>query len=968
MGGAGPQENKPAKNRLHKSLPNVHPTNSMVLPDGKIFKVQKKRQRKIHSCIPCHQRKIRCSREKPTCNNCLKLAEKNPAEEDEIIEACKYFDNDKKKNLKIKGVEIEELQRLPSESEGSQSVSAVGTAHERNIQHASPSRSYLNPINDYYGMDDQPLCRQEYQSKEDSFEMENGSEKIDSEISDRGNQNIHENEHEHTLKDVNSSEFPFDSTDFIYIPRKDTLAFLPTEENYACQDLNSSNFQLNSMYYENQVCSQYAKQFASQFVPILNSLPTKDRSDELLKTFQVNIHSLLPILDMDSFVEKYNEFWYCGMFLTDNIERLYEYNIYFKDKDDTEIPEKINDFLYWHNKTNETLNPSNLSEFLILLFAMYYTSMASSVYEFLSKKYDNFNSILTYKNEVNKYYNVFKKMNNKGLNNPRVMSLAVLQINVLVQSIINLKSGNSLISITKILRISQFYQFNRDPVLYHGLKETNLVQTRRMVWWQIFFLDNLVSFFLHLPPSVKLSDFDTSLLMENLDNHSSSHCTIMYLNCMYRFTLVVDELSSLTNGLSGQLRDEDVTKLKNSIKNLFITCTMSKNRIKSIYLKQVALEIKVTSGNKEFNNLVSENTGDKGEHTIQHEEYGANENGKFNPQLNSKTSDYHNSSKDTLEFFISFLDIICDKLLIMLQKKILINPYVSRVNTVVDENLNLKLQKLRYNYTDLQSNLLPSLVNYLNVFLVLSKKDMQKYNWKLKNFIPIDELILLMQILATNYKSGMSQVDTNELHDINLKIYLVDQTINSLKLNWHLKLSSVNKLIFLASKMWELMILKFNIDLAVAYSLSEKFVFPTAVNENTAHNNPIQKPISSDSVNCAEIAPRSLGLASAMDTPLNTKKKSLFNPVSSTGEVSRKNYALNMNVNVKDRFLKVAREVEDELLKEGGAGVIQDINEDEEGWYNLGTEEEYGLNSIDDFHFYKNLKSDVVRLFKLVVC
>lgn len=75
-----------------------------------------------------------------------------------------------------------------------------------------------------------------------------------------------------------------------------------------------------------------------------------------------------------------------------------------------------------------------------------------------------------------------------------------------------------------------------------------------------------------------------------------------------------------------------------------------------------------------------------------------------------------------------------------------------------------------------------------------------------------------------------------------------------------------------------------------------------------------------------------------------------------------------MNVNVKDRFLKVAREVEDELLKEGGAGVIQDINEDEEGWYNLGTEEEYGLNSIDDFHFYKNLKSDVVRLFKLVVC
>ncbi|GME91124.1 unnamed protein product [[Candida] boidinii] len=48
-----------------KKAKGSKPSNSLVLNDGTYYKIQKVRQRKILSCIPCHQRKIKCSREKP---------------------------------------------------------------------------------------------------------------------------------------------------------------------------------------------------------------------------------------------------------------------------------------------------------------------------------------------------------------------------------------------------------------------------------------------------------------------------------------------------------------------------------------------------------------------------------------------------------------------------------------------------------------------------------------------------------------------------------------------------------------------------------------------------------------------------------------------------------------------------------------------------------------------------------------
>lgn len=1036
------------KGKHHKVLPNVHPTNSLILPDGKIFKVQKKRQRKIHSCIPCHQRKIKCSRETPTCLNCLKLAEKNPAERFEILEACKYFDNDKKKNLKKKGVNIISYNKDPtlqSTTNGSDDAVQTGTIQnfnddDLNSSNASPHMESNNDDNLPLILDNTP---QYYTSNNDVSNTNdndnylnqydnsntNCNTNVNSDVSDLVNKNQtklnndgkynlvedsinmklennddNNNTNNNTTNNTNNNNditnnsnnngFPMDQNDFVYIPRDESNYLInesdPTNPIYQPQKSQGQNpnpnpnleqtqnllQNQNGMYADEQIYSYYSKQFASQFITILNNLPTKERSDELLKNFQTNVHALLPILDMKSFLEKYNEFWYCGLFLTDNIEKLYQYVVYFKDKFHPSLPNKINDFLYWYNKSTGVLNPSNFSEFLILLYAVYYTSISSSVYEFLSKKYDNFNNILSYKNEVNKYYNMFKKMNHKGLNNPRVMSLAVLQINVLVQSLTNLKSGNSLINISKILRICQFYQLNRDPVLYHALKDKELVQTRRIVWWQIFLLDNLVSFFLNLTPSIKLSDFDTSLLMENLDNDSSSNFSIMYLNCMYRFILIVDDLNGLTNGLNFQLKNEDINKMKNNINNLFITCNTTMRKMSSTFYA-IHNTTEIMSGDNNSSSHPSPNINQSYPNTQNTPNSGSIETQNSLFPINNN---FHEPSLDTFRFFMSSLNILSDKMLIMLQKKILLSPYLMYDTHKANSNLNLRLSSTEYSYTDLQNNLLPSLLHYLDTFLLLSKKDMLKFNWKLKNYIPIDELILLMNILVTNYKSGANQTDYDPYSDMNLKIYLIGETLNSLKLNWHLKLSSVNKLISLASKLWELMILKFNIDLQLAYSLSDKYIFPKPIHDviNPGASFSRNINISSNSVSCAEIAPRTIGIASAIDTPLRHRDSKKSHNISKDKNTPHTQVngtrngvngpTVDMTGNVKERFLTVAKLIEDELSKEGGSGIIQDTDENEEGWFNLGTEEEYGLNSIDDFHFYKNLKSDVIRLFKLVIC
>lgn len=876
--------------KMKNVIPNIHPANSLILPDGKVFKLTKKRQRKILSCIPCHQRKIKCTRETSTCSNCIILANKNPGKSAEIIGACKYFVNDKKKNLKIDNViDAQNHSQVVTDNQAGSTGEFNNIPQEsfeivENHQHPIQNEIFINPANDN---------------------------------SSPTNNNPNNTTNEQYPKGYESDRKL--SYDLIF-PSSDQVPKQPqAQQLQQSQQQNYSN--LNAY-------SRFSCHFSSQFITFIENLPSKERSDELLEIFEKNVYSVLPIIDIKVFKLKYQEFWYCGLFLKENIEKLYEYIIYFKGKYE-QVPERINDFLYWYSKTNCELIPSNLLEFYTLLFAIYYTSIVSLVYEYLPTVQNSIESIITYKSEVNQYYLIFQKLNDKWLNHPKVMSLPILQMNILIQSIINLKAGGSLINISKILRICQFYQMNRDPIKFHGLQNKELVQTRRIIWWQIFLLDNLVSFFLNLSPLIKLDDFDTNLLIENIGDNGENDPTMMYLNCQFRFILILDNLNSLVNGLNNKLKFNDLVILKNKINNLFIICT---NTIK-----------------------------------------------KLGDQFNQH--DNNDDNYDNYKYFIFAMNLLSDKMLIILQKKIILNQILNEhtgdQNIGNINNLNLTLNSLNYQYTDLNNNLMPSLIHYIHLFLGLSTKNMMKFNWKIKNYIPIDELILLMQIFAANLNNGLNQQNDNEFNDFNIKVFLIDQSIISFINTWHMKLSSVNKLIGLVSKIWKIMILKNNINVDYAKSISNEFIYPTPIISNDCDNDisdsfndyNSQSIQMNDNmvVNCNDIVPRGL-IVNSTNSIDEINSKFSITPINDLLNVpffeDQSNY--NDNDSNQQQIDHLASLIEEELNNTNIPTDYKSNNDSSnEGWANLGTEDTTNV-SLDDFHFYKNLKIDVIRLFKSI--
>lgn len=82
--GSNTTTKQPVKSQVLAKPPSKNEFELKIHSDGKVLKVQKSRQRKIHSCIYCHLKKIKCSRVQPTCNHCEKLG----------LE-CKYFANER---------------------------------------------------------------------------------------------------------------------------------------------------------------------------------------------------------------------------------------------------------------------------------------------------------------------------------------------------------------------------------------------------------------------------------------------------------------------------------------------------------------------------------------------------------------------------------------------------------------------------------------------------------------------------------------------------------------------------------------------------------------------------------------------------------------------------------------------------------------------------------------------------------
>lgn len=116
----------------------ISQTDLKVFANGKVMKVQKSRQRRILSCVYCHSKKIKCSREQPICNNCDKLG----------LE-CKYFVNQRVSRGGKKSSRLEESKRATS-SNSSSSYSPPQKFSSPVVKKSSPTLNYSAPVAQNY--------------------------------------------------------------------------------------------------------------------------------------------------------------------------------------------------------------------------------------------------------------------------------------------------------------------------------------------------------------------------------------------------------------------------------------------------------------------------------------------------------------------------------------------------------------------------------------------------------------------------------------------------------------------------------------------------------------------------------------------------------------------------------------------------------------------------------------------------
>ncbi|GMF07746.1 unnamed protein product [[Candida] boidinii] len=297
-------------------------------------------------------------------------------------------------------------------------------------------------------------------------------------------------------------------------------------------------------------CNQilYTEEYLAQFETILTNLPDKKRCDELFSNFMDSINPILPILDIVSFKRNYNDFWYCGLFLKHNIARLFQ--LYYNDCKNLDNSTDVENFLYWYHKSSGSLTSSNLHDFFIQLYLIFYCSIAAEAYEISSNLITN-----DLKLEINKYFSILANINSINLKNPKKVTLLSLEMSILIQSVSNLKNGKSLTNVVKILRLCQFYQLNRDPVIYHNLGHPDIVQSRRIVWWQIFFLDNILSSFLNLLPVIRLDEFDTALPIES-SNHILSESNFEQYETSYKSQIDTNDQNGSANNKTSDVYND----------------------------------------------------------------------------------------------------------------------------------------------------------------------------------------------------------------------------------------------------------------------------------------------------------------------------------------------------------------------------------------------------------------------------
>ncbi|SCV04151.1 LAME_0H16160g1_1 [Lachancea meyersii CBS 8951] len=413
---------------------------ALVLEDGKIYKIQHRRQRKILSCVACHKRKIKCTRETPSCSICLK---KN-------IE-CHYFVNDR----------VSRGGSTATESLADNPDAVLVAETPNNEDPAEKKEQLLRAIEKAKSMakDEQKLLELKRRQKKDSLRRKQDAETA------RG---TFEEPLTPFQPGIRANELPghrnFRST--------------PTGTPSIVSPMSNSSGQTSP-------CPIFGKDLRMY-------LPSRQRASELFETYHTTVHPIIPLINIPTFMRDLELFW--------------------MDRE--------------QGGTGDT-------EFLLILFPVLYAA-SKSQFHHCNNSDTLFAEMSIFFEAANVLYTLYDF--------PNTFNINMITGSVLINSVIE---NPSITAIAQLSRLAQRILLTRDPASYHQLMDPEVIQSRRILFWQVFQLDTMTSLYNNLPPLIKLDDFDTARPAEVINGEINP--SLCLLNAKHRFVILLNELCSLTN-------------------------------------------------------------------------------------------------------------------------------------------------------------------------------------------------------------------------------------------------------------------------------------------------------------------------------------------------------------------------------------------------------------------------------------
>ncbi|GAV27276.1 hypothetical protein PMKS-000740 [Pichia membranifaciens] len=259
-------------------------------------------------------------------------------------------------------------------------------------------------------------------------------------------------------------------------------------------------------------------------------IPDKAEAKVLMDRYRSSVHPIVPILDWQTIFPLYESFW--------------------------------------SNKESVSVS------FYIIIFTIFYASSVSLFEERCIRVDETVD-----REELIKKMKFFVGAAEAALvmdDFPNKISLVGLQASTILYTIVrNDCRTDDFVSISTLVRYSQLLELNRDPQNYHHLTKSKDVQLRRLLWWQIYFLDCTTALSTKLSPLIQPCEYDTQLPNEFKKRFNGQYMldqAIAFANGRFRWAECTNKLLKASFCVKPP-SDQTIVRLTREIENLSFCCS-----------------------------------------------------------------------------------------------------------------------------------------------------------------------------------------------------------------------------------------------------------------------------------------------------------------------------------------------------------------------------------------------------------